>query len=174
MDYKKHLPVIVFLLTVQFFIADIYAFFYLRHAYKECLSLYEPGSSFYMKGDYSPRAEKESPPEYKFVTVEEKNDNISETYYTVSGEKIVVKYSGEGEWKSTSYVETGSNYFLFLPLCGFSLFILAIIKKAVRTGSFFSWQLSQYRNDTVETLCLLYGVPLFSSWILFGLIGRFD
>jgi len=124
-----------------------------------------------MNGEYIPISKQESPSDYKFVTVKKQNSHIYETYYTSSGEKVVLKYTVDGKWQS-SYDEGGINYFLLLPLCGLSLIVLAIIKKVFRTGEIFSWSLNKHSNDRFEKICLLYGTPLCISWIIFGMLGR--
>jgi len=171
-DYKFHATIVAILLLIQFFILDIYGFFYLRHVINKNSVANSSIGTLYRKGEYVPVDSHEVPPDYKVVLVKRKGELIEEIYYAAKGQERIIDFLN-GKWQRSSDGNIGALIvFLFLPLCGFILFSSAILRKAARTGTFFTWQLAKYPYDRFERICFIYGIPLHVSAIVFGLLGR--
>jgi hypothetical protein len=48
----------------------------------------------------------------------------------------------------------------------------ASVRKMVRTGAVFSWQLAKYPADRVEQLVYFYAVPVFAAGVLGPLVWQ--
>jgi len=182
-NYKFHVPIVIILVTIQFFIVDIYSHFYLKYNYEKCLSSNVPGSTLFKKGEYRPVDRRVAPTDFQFVVVNKDNSATYETYYTSRGEKEVLEYLNN-RFKSSFIEEDGDLYFMFLPFCGFALFILFGLCQGWRTlGSdkYFYWYsrnplTARFRArpdlNRFETILLIYAVPLCLSPIICHVLGH--
>ncbi len=170
MNFKRHIPIIILLLCFQFFISDIFGAIYLPLIERQLTKERQGGGEFYRSNEYKPRSE-EGPREFAFVYVSKSADKTIETYYSRKGNRTIVTYKG-GKWQSSETEFFPTQAFLVLPFLGFCLGMFAILHKMVRTRALTTWTLSKYPFDNIERFCLLYGIPLFASAILFGWIGR--
>lgn len=170
--YRIHIPIICVLLIVQFFSSDIFAYFYLKSAEKRFMEANSLDGKLYGSGEYTPLLAKDPyskiPRDYKFVFVRKNGDLTEETYYTKKGEMIEATYVGNRVQRVSGKSEPNMASFI-LPVIGFFITGFALFREVLRTGEIFSWRLGRHPDKT-EKVCYLYGVPLFASGILFGLI----
>jgi hypothetical protein len=168
--YRKHLFIIAILLIIQFFVLGTTRSIYLNYSRHLYSSRNGVDGIFYDSGEYTPRSGLafNSRPDNEFSFVRENGGINEEIFYFSDGSRSVVTYV-DGQWRST-FSTKGAVLagFLFLPTIGFALFMVATIRKIVRTRAIFTWELMKYPADGTEKLLTLYGVPLFISGIVFG------
>ena len=168
MNFKIHIPIICFLLILQFFITDIFGLVYLPVIESQLKKNHN--GEFYRSNEYTPHSS-EGPKNFEFVYVTKSGGKIDETYYSKEGNRTTVTYIN-GKWQSSETQVFSAQAFLVLPIIGFCFGMLAILHKMARTGALTTWTLSKYPFDNVEKVSLLYGIPLFVSAILLGWLGR--
>ena len=165
-SYRRHLPFVIALLLVQFFVPDFYSVYYrtstrpsiLARGGRECEG-------------YVPALPEEKPKDCD-VVLRPGTELIEEMYYAHGGaiETRVRSSAGHFLESSSSYVTNKIE--LVLPGIAFAVFFLTVLSKLVRTRSIFTWQLARHSSSSseFEKTLLLYAVPIFLSSIVLPLL----
>jgi hypothetical protein len=86
--------------------------------------------------------------------------SVLEVYYSVGGSERVQRRTIQGAVVSTVHTYPENVALFVLPGCAMVVLAIATIRKIIRTGVFWSWQLARRESDRLERLLTLYSVPV--------------
>lgn len=91
---------------------------------------------------------------------------ILRSYYSQDGATKTTQIFDGGELVSTQHVYWGNASRLILPWAAVAVGFVATLRKVLRTGAFFTWQLARHPWDYREKLLLFYSVPIFVTGLI--------
>ena len=162
-----HLALVCLLLIVQFFVRDILGLYYRSIERRHLISVGAQPCSAYL----SPLPDEKLQP-CDLVLVSGSGGALEEHFYSPRGDIVKIVSSRGGKLIRNESSLRAVQVALVIPLFGFALGFVAMLRHSVRTRSWFTWQIERQGADRVERLLFLYAAPLFLSGILFTVLGR--
>ena len=145
-----HYLTVVFLLALQVFVGDVWAFLYkntvrpglLRDGARPC------SQYIAIRPDLAPTP-------CDVVKVHRNGDVVEETFYSTGGSEKVSVNTARGTLLMSSSTYWSNIAHFILPALALVPLIIAVAHKMIRTKSRFTWQLSKHGFDRFEMILLL-------------------
>ena len=109
---------------------------------------------------YQARMPRERPADCDIAVPSRVGDVMEELYIGKHGMTRTLVRSRQDDWLSTETWNPVAGLALVFPLTAFVVAVVARLRKALRTGALWSWQLERYPADELERTLSFYSLPV--------------